>query len=139
MSDDPKRRVVRSYLDDAADDLEMAELGAAKANRLAAFHLQQAAEKLVKAVRAHHDLRLTSSHDIDELVEGSEHKKIEPIPADDKWHGRLLALAELGQFATAFRYPSPTAGRRKAVPLDQIENHLRTLRALHSELTRDLV
>ena len=123
MSDDRKRRVV---------------LGAQKGNRLAAFHVQQAAEKLVKAVRAHHELRLTRSHDIDELVEGNEYKNIEPIPADDKWRGRLLALAELGEFATAFRYPSPT-GRRKTVPIEQIENHLHALRELHSELTNGLL
>ena len=138
MSADRKRDVVRGYLEDADADLEMAELGAHAGNRLAAFHAQQAAEKLVKAVRAYYELRLTSSHDIDELVNGNEYERIEPIPVEDKWRARLLPFAKLTQYATAFRYPSPT-GRRKAAPMDAVGEDISALRALRFEMAEQLL
>ena len=50
----PVDPVVAGYLAAVADDLAAAlRLAAPPANRLAAYHLQQAAEKLVKAVLVH--------------------------------------------------------------------------------------
>ena len=50
----PADPVVAGYLAAVADDLDAARrLAAPPANRLAAYHLQQAAEKLVKAVLVH--------------------------------------------------------------------------------------
>jgi HEPN domain-containing protein len=47
----PADPVVEGYLAAAADDLDaVRRLAAPPANRLAAYHLQQAAEKLIKAV-----------------------------------------------------------------------------------------
>lgn len=132
-------KVVRAYLEDAEADLEMARLGANAGNRLAAYHLQQAAEKLVKALRVHHELRPTASHDIGELVEGNEFNKLEGLPTDDPWRSRLLAFDRLTAYATTFRYPSPTAGKRKAVPVEQVRRDVAELEALHSDLSRALL
>jgi hypothetical protein len=51
----PSRQVV-AYLDDAEADLQAADALAAIGNRFAAYHLEQAAEKLIRAVRAHRGL-----------------------------------------------------------------------------------
>jgi len=67
-ADPPKQdpRVIAAYLDDVDLDLDAAKrLIADPPNRLAAFHLQQAAEKLVKAVRLGRSLRVTAEHNIE--------------------------------------------------------------------------
>jgi len=76
-------------------------------NRFAAFHLQQAAEKLVKTVQLARGLRITKEHDLEILVDG--------LPHDDVWRTKLAALEPLSNYATAFRYPS-SAGKRKSGP-----------------------
>lgn len=60
-ADPPKEalRVISAYLDDVDLDLDAAKrLIADPPNRFAAFHLQQAAEKLVKAIWLGHGLRV---------------------------------------------------------------------------------
>jgi HEPN domain-containing protein len=101
-------RVIAAYLDDAELDLDAARrLSADPPNRLAAFHLQQAAEKLVKAIHVGRDLRLTKEHNIEILVE--------QLAADDAWHAKLSVLEPLSAYATSYRYPSQI-GKRKAGP-----------------------
>ena len=104
----PDARVVAAYLDDVDLELDAARrLIADPPNRFAAFHLQQAAEKLVKAVRLSRGLRATADHNIELLVD--------ELPPDDPWRTDLSALEPLSSFATTYRYPSPT-GKRKSGP-----------------------
>jgi HEPN domain-containing protein len=73
MAPDPPSidpRVIAAYLDDVDVELDAARrLIVTPPNRLAAFHLQQAAEKLVKAVRLGRNLRVTNDHNIELLIE----------------------------------------------------------------------
>jgi HEPN domain-containing protein len=106
----PDLRVIAAYLDDVDVEIEAARrLIAAPPNRLAAFHLQQAAEKLVKAVRLSRGLRVTADHNLEALVA--------ELPADDTWITKLRAVEPLSVYATTYRYPSPT-GKRKGGPDD---------------------
>jgi HEPN domain-containing protein len=116
-------RVVVAYLEDADLDLDAARrLIADPPNRLAAFHLQQAAEKLVKAVRLSRRVQVTADHSIARLLED--------LPPDDLWRGKLAVLEPLSGYATAFRYPS-TVGRRKAGPSsDETQVWITTIAAL---------
>jgi HEPN domain-containing protein len=111
MPPDPPRidpRVIAAYLDDVAVDLDAARrLIADPPNRLAGFHVHQAAEKLVKAVHLARGLRITTEHNIEVLVD--------QLPADDAWRPKLEILEPLSDYATSFRYPSPT-GKRKGGP-----------------------
>jgi HEPN domain-containing protein len=94
-------RVIAAYLDDADLELDAAKrLNANPPNRFVAFHLQQAAEKLVKAVRLHRRLHVTAEHSIARLLE--------QLPPDDGWRTKLANLEPLTGYATTFRYPSPT-------------------------------
>src|SRR4051794_11500127 len=63
MGTDPPRslRVVQAYLDDVAEELTAFDALFAVHNRLAAFHLEQAAEKLIRAVRIHRNLQVTNT------------------------------------------------------------------------------
>ncbi len=66
----PDPRVIAAYLDDVDLELDAAKrLIADPPNRFAAFHLEQAAEKLVKAVRLSRGLRVTADHNIEALVD----------------------------------------------------------------------
>lgn len=113
----PDPRVITAYLDDVALELEAAKrLVVDPPNRFAAFHLQQAAEKLIKAVRLVYGLRVTAEHNLEVLVN--------EIP-DDVWRTKLVVMEPLSSFATTYRYPSPTgktkSGPSKAEILDWIE------------------
>jgi HEPN domain-containing protein len=104
----PADPVVAGYLAAVADDLDAARrLAAPPPNRLAAYHLQQAAEKLVKAVLVHRQIHPGIEHRIDVLV-----RMLDP---SDPWQPLLDPLDRFTPYATTYRYPSPT-GRLKAGP-----------------------
>jgi HEPN domain-containing protein len=64
----------------------------------AGFHLQQAAEKALKAVLVAHGSQVPRTHDLDHLVELVE--ELEPMLGS--WGDRLLVLNEYG---VVQRYP----------------------------------
>jgi HEPN domain-containing protein len=110
-NEDP--RVLVAYLDDAELDMDAARrLSADPPNRLAAFHLQQAAEKLVKAVRIARGLRITADHSIAFLLE--------ELPTDDAWRAKLAVLEPLSSYATSYRYPSPIGKRKPGLDHEQV-------------------
>jgi HEPN domain-containing protein len=129
MPSDPARnslRVIAAYLDDVDVELDAAlRLIADPPNRMAAFHLQQAAEKLVKAVRLSRGLRITTEHSIELLVE--------ELPQDDPWRTKLVALEPLSAYATSFRYPSPTGRRKDALASDEVRAWIKKISALCAE------
>ncbi len=108
-------RIISVYLDDASDDLSLAKAGIQIDNRHAVFHIQQAAEKLVKAVRLHRDLLPSKEHRIAVLVQGAVSGEPVKLADDDPWAARLLPLDALSEYATTYRYPTPT-GRLKQPP-----------------------
>ena len=129
MPADPAKnslRVIAAYLDDVDVDLDAGRrLVAEPANRMAAFHLQQAAEKLVKAIRLSRGVRLTAEHSIELLVE--------EFSQDDPWRAKLIALEPLSVYATTFRYPSPSGKRKDGLSSDEVLGWIRTIAALCAE------
>ena len=127
-ADSPKadRRVVVAYLDDADLDLDAARrLIADPPNRHAAFHLQQAAEKLVKAVGLHRGVPITVEHSIEVLVTD--------LPDGDPWRAKLAILEPLSGYATSFRYPSPTGKRKDGPTPDEVNGWIQTIGELIAE------
>ncbi len=100
MADNP---VVQGFLQVALEDLDAARrLLAPPANRLACYHLHQAAEKLAKAILSARGIHTTKEHRLSLLA---------PLLSnEDPWRGRLASLAHLDRYATTFRYPG-TSGR----------------------------
>jgi HEPN domain-containing protein len=129
MAADPPRedpRVIAAYLDDVDLDLDAARrLVADPPNRLAAFHLQQAAEKLVKAVRLFRGLRVTADHNIAILLE--------ELSPEDAWRAKLAVLEPLSSYATAYRYPSPTGKRKGGPSHDEVSVWLKTIAGMSAE------
>ena len=104
----PDPIVISAFLDDVDGELDAAtRLSQDPPIRFAAFHLQQAAEKLIKAVRLHRGLYPTADHNLSALIDG--------LPLGDEWRVKLEPLGPLSAFATAYRYPTPT-GKLKAGP-----------------------
>jgi len=100
------RRII-AFLDLAAQDVEAARTLAATNNRYAAYHCQQAAEKLIKAVLLHRGIESGTEHRLDVLVD--------ELPDGDLWKPKLRPLETYLPYATTYRYPTP-GGRIVAAP-----------------------
>jgi HEPN domain-containing protein len=74
-------------------------LGPEPTTEVAAYHCQQAAEKLVKAALIAADIDPPRWHDIDGLVH--------LLPGDNQLRGMLFPLARFAPYAVAYRYPVP--------------------------------
>ena len=111
--------IALAYLQAAADDLDAAKRLASPPNRLAAYHLQQAAEK---AILIHRAVQPTAEHRIDLLVDR--------LPAGDAWVPRLRPLDRLTPFATTYRYPTPSGRLKDAPAADVIEQEIEVLALL---------
>ncbi|MBL9103268.1 MAG: HEPN domain-containing protein [Myxococcales bacterium] len=110
----PNPVVIDAYLADVRTDPEAFDALFAIKNRMAVYHLQQAAEKLVKAVRLGRGLLPTKEHALAILIEGPDSARSEPrpLPENDPWRPLLAPLYWLTSYATAFRYP--TEGDRRS-------------------------
>ena len=133
MDGDAKRasKPIAKLLDAAGLDLDAARrLLVDPPNVLAANHLQQAAEKILGAVRLHRGLLNTRDHDLVILIDGRPAGEPRPLPAGDPWRERFRPLEPLSAYATTFRYslsPAPKIG--------DLRQMFATLTSLH-ELAR---
>jgi hypothetical protein len=137
MDADPKRanKPIAKLLDAANLDLDAARrLLVDPPNVLAANHLQQAAEKILSAVRLHRGLLNTRDHDLVILIDGRPGGEPRPLPAGDEWRERFRPLETLSAYATAFRYsltPTPK--------VEDLRQMLVTLGSLHDVARTELL
>jgi len=125
-------RVVTAYLDDTEAELAAFDALVAIGSRFAVFHLEQAAQKLVRAVRIHRKLVATSAHDLALLIDGhpgDPSKEPRPLPDGDPWRARMQEHEWLSKFAIAFKHPSavrrdqgPAADELKAAKQKLVEH-----------------
>lgn len=92
----PKR--VQALLDLADEDIAAAR-ALSSLTRVARYHVQQSAEKAIKALLEHRDLNPGREHRFEFLAE--------LLAADDPWRTRIQALDRLSPAATTHRYPTP--------------------------------
>lgn len=106
------------------------ELGAAEQlidafPRQAAYQLQQAAEKIARAILAQSGIPFGTSHNLGQMAAA--------LPLDHSWRPRLMALDHLSPAATIYRYPSPR-GRLPPPPAEsELHADQQRLRALLAE------
>jgi HEPN domain-containing protein len=94
---------VTSYIALAKEDLAVARKLMAEHPRHAAFNIEQAAEKLLKAVLTAEGIRFsTSHHQLGALAA--------LLPEDHLWRADLMAFDDFTSYATAVRYPKPGGG-----------------------------
>lgn len=94
---------VTGYIALAREDLAVARMLMADHPRHAAFNIEQAAEKLLKAVLTAEGIRFpTSHHQLGALAA--------LLPEDHLWRADLMAFDDFTSYATAVRYPTPGGG-----------------------------
>jgi HEPN domain-containing protein len=122
--------IVREWLDHVEADLDAAwscSRGPRARLDRAAYLLQQAAEKLVKAVFVAARIDPPRTHDIAGLVA--------ELGQDTPFRDRLSALSDLTPYATGFRYPTP----HEPPPLptrDRLEARIAEIESLKTDFER---
>lgn len=121
-----RRERVGSLLALAADDLAAAETLLQRHPRQAAFLIEQAAEKLLKAVLAAEGIAHRPSHQIGALAA--------LLPVGHRWRADLAAFDEFSSYATATRYPTAGGGMPPAPDGAELREDLARVRALAGPL-----
>ncbi len=104
-------------------------------NVLAAYHLQQAAEKVVSAVRLHRGLLVTKDHDLVLLIDGrAGGGEPRALPEGDPWRERFKPYETLSAYATTFRY-----SLKPAPKVDELRRMLNGLTGLHAQARKELL
>jgi len=116
-----RNRRISALVDLAEQDIDAAEALLVVGNRYAAYHCQQAAEKLIKAVLLELGLEAGTEHRIDVLAS--------KIPTEHPLQAEFMALDRLTPYATTYRYPT-IAGRIPSAP------HKATVEAAIDQLKR---
>jgi HEPN domain-containing protein len=98
-SGERKKERLRALLHLAAQDTDAAKLLAEHGNHYAAYHCQQAAEKLIRVLLLHHDIEPGLDHHLDVLVA--------KLPEDEPWKAKLAPLHKYTPYATTYRYATP--------------------------------
>ncbi len=124
--------VVREWLDHVQEDLDAA-WSCARGERAvpgqAAYHVQQAAEKLTKAALVAHGIRPRKGHKIGEFAK--------LLPAGFADRERYLALERFSDYAWAHRYPQEGKGEPIPEPsVDEVRAWIDEVAALKSDLER---
>jgi HEPN domain-containing protein len=118
---------VASFIALAKEDLAVARRLLAVHPRHSAFALEQAAEKLLKAVLTAESISFTASHhQLGRLAD--------LLPADHIWRADLMAFDSYTSFATATRYPRPGGGMPQVPSRDVLEAGLKEVSSLVSEI-----
>lgn len=118
---------VASFIALAKEDLAVARRLLAVHPRHSAFALEQAAEKLLKAVLTAESISFTASHhQLGRLAD--------LLPADHIWRADLMTFDSYTSFATATRYPRPGGGMPQVPSRDVLEAGLKEVSSLVSEI-----
>jgi len=113
----PEAELVAQWLARADDDLRMAELAMNDRPPVlwgAAFHSQQAAEKLLKALLTFHQVEFERVHNIDYLLDLC-------VSAEPKADALRPTATKLTDFAVEVRYPLPRKVPTEAEAREAIE------------------
>lgn len=113
----PESELVKDWLSRADDDLRMAELAISASPPVcwgAAFHAQQAAEKLLKALLTFHNVEFEKSHSIDYLLDlcATVQSGVKALRAK---------ATKLTDFAVELRYPFPRPDPTESEAKDAVE------------------
>ncbi|MGH6898145.1 MAG: HEPN domain-containing protein [Geminicoccaceae bacterium] len=123
--------IVREWLAIVEEDLVAARNcahGEPPVPKQAAFFVQQAAEKLVKAVLVAWDIRPRHTHDIAELID--------LIPDAHPGRSGLAKLHRFTRYAVVFRYPVEEGTTEPIPELTEIDGWIMEIAALEAEFER---
>jgi HEPN domain-containing protein len=117
-----------SFIALAKDDLAAARQLLTNLPGIAAFHIEQAAEKLLKAVLSTEDITFSASHhQLGQLAE--------QLPLNHLWRADLMALDKYTSYATATRYPRPGGGMPRTPSQQDLQQALTEVESLVTEIS----
>jgi HEPN domain-containing protein len=122
-------RRVATFLHLAVDDLDAAEMLARIGNRNAAYHVQQAIEKIIKALLLHRGIEAGIEHRLENLVDR--------LPEGDPWSNRLEEWLEYSAYATTYRYPMPGGGIPRGPAASQVLGDVEKLREVERRVREE--
>jgi HEPN domain-containing protein len=102
-----EQRRLLALLELADEDARAAQSLARDKNRYAAYHCQQAVEKLLKALLIHHGIEPGAEHRLEILLDR--------LPEADPWRLTLVPLKQYTAYATTYRYTT-VGGRITPAP-----------------------
>jgi HEPN domain-containing protein len=121
------KRAVASFIALAKEDLAVARRLLTIHPRHSAFALEQAAEKLLKAVLTTEGISFSAGHhQLGRLAD--------LLPAEHLWRADLMAFDSYTSFATATRYPRPGGGMPENPPRELLEAGLKEVSSLVTEI-----
>jgi HEPN domain-containing protein len=121
------KRAVASFIALAKEDLAVARRLLTIHPRHSAFALEQAAEKLLKAVLTTEGISFSAGHhQLGRLAD--------LLPAEHLWRADLMAFDSYTSFATATRYPRPGGGMTEDPPRELLEAGLKEVSSLVTEI-----
>jgi HEPN domain-containing protein len=116
-----------SFIALAKEDLAVARQLLSAHPRHSAFAIEQAAEKLLKAVLTTEDIVFSAGHhQLGRLAE--------LLPGEHIWRADLMAFDRYTSFATATRYPKPGGGMPQAPSRAALEAGLKEVASLVGEI-----
>lgn len=115
-----------SFIALARKDLALAKSITATDPGNAAFHLQQAAEKLAKAVLAVENIAFGITHQIGALAQA--------LPADHVFRADLAAFDRFSSYGTSTRYPLPGGGMPRLPAKELLSEGIREVESLVDEI-----
>jgi HEPN domain-containing protein len=115
-----------SFITLAKEDLAVARKLATDHPRHSAFCIEQAAEKLLKAVLTTEGIVFAASHQLGQLAA--------LLPRDHIWRPDLIAFDSYTSYATATRYPRPGGGMPQAPSREVLAAALREVASLVDEI-----
>lgn len=107
----PELEEVKRWLEKARRDTSTVEkllVGDATETDVAAFHAQQAVEKLLKAFLVHRAIEFEKVHDLGKLLEQCAGEDVEFTSLKDE-------VVPLSIYAVAYRYPGPSDPTKEEV------------------------
>ena len=119
-------RRIHALLDMADEDLAGARALVGISTRLARYHVQQSAEKAVKALLEQRDLNPGREHRFESLAE--------MLPLDDSWRPRIQSLDALSPAATSHRYPTVEGLVMQPPGRDLVEREIGAVAALIGDI-----
>ena len=115
-----------SFIELARKDLALAKLIRTSDPGNAAFHLQQAAEKLAKAVLTIEEIVFGVGHHIGALAGA--------LPDNNVFRADLASFDRFSSFATATRYPLPGGGMPRLPTKQFLEQGIKEVSSLVGEI-----
>jgi HEPN domain-containing protein len=116
-----------SFIALAKEDLAVARKLLTAHPRHSAFAIEQAAEKLLKAVLTTEGITFSAGHhQLGRLAE--------LLPGEHIWRADLMAFDSYTSYATATRYPRPGGGMPEDPPREMLEAGLKEVSSLVGEI-----